>query len=57
MKDMNKIVQDLKMEIEEIKKTQTEAILEIDNLRKRTGTIDITITSRMQRESPLLKIR
>lgn len=31
---MNKTVQDLKMEIEEIKKTQTEGILEMENLGK-----------------------
>jgi hypothetical protein len=33
---MTKNVQDLKMEIKVIKKTQTEAILEIENLGKRT---------------------
>ena len=33
---MNKTVQDLKMEIEAMKKTQTEDILEIENLEKRT---------------------
>jgi hypothetical protein len=31
---MNKSVQDMKMEIEAIKKTQTEAILEMENLEK-----------------------
>jgi hypothetical protein len=31
---MNKTVQDLKMEIETIKKTQTEGILEMENLGK-----------------------
>ena len=34
VKEMNKTVQDLKMEIEAIKKTQTEGILEMENLRK-----------------------
>jgi hypothetical protein len=38
--------QDLKMEIEAIKKTQTEAILEMENIGKRTGTTDISITNR-----------
>ena len=33
---MNKTVQDLKMEIESMKKTQTEGILEMENLDKRT---------------------
>jgi predicted nucleic acid-binding Zn-ribbon protein len=36
-KDMNKTVQDLKMEIEAIKKTLTEGILEVEDLGKRTG--------------------
>jgi hypothetical protein len=31
---MNNTVQDLKMEIEATKKTQTEGILEMENLRK-----------------------
>jgi len=47
-KEINKIVQDLKMEIETIKKTQTEAILEIENLGKRRGTTDASITNRIQ---------
>ena len=38
MKEMNKPVQDLEMEIEAIRKTQTEGNLEIENLRKRTRT-------------------
>lgn len=37
------------MEIEAIKKTQTEAILEIGNLGKRIGTTDTSITIRIQR--------
>ena len=45
---MNKTVQDLKMEKETIKKTQTEGILEIENLGKRTGTTDDSITNRIQ---------
>lgn len=44
---MNKTVQDLKREIEEIKKTQTEAVLEMKNLGKRTGTTDASITNRI----------
>lgn len=34
--------------MEAIKKTQTEAILEIENLRKTTGTTNISITNRIQ---------
>ena len=44
---INKTVQDLKMEIEAIKKTQTEGILEIENLEKRTGRTYATITNRI----------
>ena len=35
----NKTVQDLKMEIEIINRTQTEGISEMENLEKRTGII------------------
>ena len=45
---MNKIVQDLKLEIEAIKKTQIEGILEMENLGKGTGTTDASITNRIQ---------
>ena len=45
---MNKTTQDLKMEIEAIKKTQVEATLEMENLGKRTGTTDASITNRIQ---------
>ena len=38
----------LKMEIEVIKETQTEGILEIENLGKRAGNTDERITSRIQ---------
>jgi predicted nucleic acid-binding Zn-ribbon protein len=46
--ERNKTVQHLKMEIEATKKTQTEAILDMENLRKRTGTTDAIITNRIQ---------
>ena len=36
------------MEIETIKKLQREIILEIENLRKRSGVTDTTITNRIQ---------
>jgi hypothetical protein len=38
MKEVNKTIQDLKMEIETIKKTQVEKILEMENLGKSSPT-------------------
>jgi recombinational DNA repair protein RecR len=48
---MNKTIQDLKMEIETIKKSQRETTLEIENLGKRSGVINSSITNRIQEES------
>ena len=45
---MNKTVQDWKREIEAIKKTQTESILEMENPREKTETTDASITNRIQ---------
>ena len=45
---MNKMVQDLKMEIEAIKKTQSEGILEMENLGMRRGNTGVRITNRIQ---------
>ena len=42
------MVQDLKTEIETIKKTQTEEILEMENLSKWSGTTDASTTNRIQ---------
>jgi hypothetical protein len=47
--EISKTVQDLKMEIETIKKTQTEGILEMKNLGKRTGTTNGSITTEYKR--------
>jgi glutamate synthase domain-containing protein 3 len=47
VKDINKCVQDLKREIETIKKIQSKAIIEMENLRMRTGTTDLNITNRI----------
>jgi predicted nucleic acid-binding Zn-ribbon protein len=44
---MNKIIQDLKMEIKTIKKSQRETNLELENLEKRSGVIDASITNRI----------
>ena len=38
------MVHDLKVEMEVIKKTQTERLLEMKNLGKRTGTTDVSPT-------------
>ena len=48
MNKINKTAEDLKTVIEEIKETQTEGILEIENLGKRTRTTDASITNRIQ---------
>ena len=48
VKEINKTVQDLKVQIEAKKKTQTEGILEMENLGKRTGFTNTSITNRIQ---------
>jgi hypothetical protein len=45
---MNNTFQLLNMEIEEIKKLQTEIVLEIKSLGKRTGTIDKSTINKIQ---------
>jgi cell fate (sporulation/competence/biofilm development) regulator YmcA (YheA/YmcA/DUF963 family) len=44
----NKTIQDLKMEVETMKKTQRETILEIEILGKKSGTKDVSISNRIQ---------
>jgi hypothetical protein len=53
---MNKTIQDLKMELETIKKSYS--TLELENLGKRSGVIDTSITNRIQEieESQVQKI-
>jgi hypothetical protein len=46
--ELNKTIQDLKMEVETIKKTQRETILEREILGKKSGTIDVSISNRIQ---------
>jgi prefoldin subunit 5 len=46
VKELNKTIQDLKMEIETIKKSKRETTLEIENLGKKSGAIDASITNR-----------
>jgi hypothetical protein len=46
--ELNKIIQDLKREVETMKKTQRETTLEIETLGKKSGTIDASISNRIQ---------
>ena len=46
-KELNKVIQDLKVEVETIKKTQMEATMEMENLRKRSGITDISTTNKI----------
>ena len=46
--ELNKINQELKMEVETMKKTQKETPLEIEILGKKSGTIDVSISNRIQ---------
>jgi predicted nucleic acid-binding Zn-ribbon protein len=48
VKELNKAIQDLKVEVETIKETQMEANLEMENLGKRSGITDVSITNRIQ---------
>ena len=48
MKELNKVIQDLQVEVETIKKTQMEANLEMENLGKRSGITDESMTNRIQ---------
>jgi predicted nucleic acid-binding Zn-ribbon protein len=48
VKELNKTMQDLKMEVETIKRSQRKTTLEIENLGKRSGVIDASITNRIQ---------
>ena len=46
--EMNKTILDLKREVDTIKKTQSKATLEIETLGKEPGTIDVSISNRIQ---------
>jgi len=48
VKELNKTVQDLKLELGIIKKLQRERTLQIKILGKNTGVIDASVTNRMQ---------
>jgi chromosome segregation ATPase len=46
--ELNKTIRDLKREVDTIKKTQSDATLEIEYLGKKSGTIDVRISNRIQ---------
>jgi hypothetical protein len=48
VKELDKLVQHLKVEVETIKKTQMGANLEMKYLGKRSGITDLSITNRIQ---------
>ena len=48
MKELNKAIQDLKLEVETIKKSWSETSLEIENLGKNPGVIDASINNKIQ---------
>ena len=48
MKELSKTTHDLKMEIETIKRLQSETTLEMENLEKWSGVIDSSTTNRVQ---------
>ena len=47
--ELNKTILDLKREVDTIKKTQSEATLEIETLGKKYRTIDVSISNRIQK--------
>jgi predicted transcriptional regulator len=46
--ELNKTIQDLKMKIQTIKKTQRETTQEIETLGKKSGNIDVSISNKIQ---------
>ena len=48
MKELNKTIQDIKREVETIKKSKKKTTLEIEILVKKSGTIDASIINRIQ---------
>jgi predicted nucleic acid-binding Zn-ribbon protein len=57
VKELNKTIQNLKMEIETIKKSQRETTLEVENLGKRSGVIETRITNRINEIEKSLRCR
>ena len=48
--ELNKTIQDLKIEVEAMKKPQRETTLEIETLGKKSGTNDLRIRKRIHRQ-------
>jgi chromosome segregation ATPase len=46
--ELNKTIQDIKREVDAIKKTQSEATVETETLGKKSGTIDASISNRIK---------
>jgi uncharacterized coiled-coil DUF342 family protein len=46
--DLNKTIQDIKREVKPIKKSQSETMLEIETLGKKSGIIHLSISKRIQ---------
>jgi hypothetical protein len=46
--ELNKTIQDLKLEVETMKKSKRKTTLETQNLGKKLGTIDVSISNRIQ---------
>ena len=46
--EMNKTILDLKSKVDTIKKIQKEATVDIESLGKKSGTIDSSISNRIQ---------
>ena len=57
--ELNKTIQDVKMKVEKIKKSQRETTLEIEILGKKSGTIDVSISNKIRdgRDSQVQKIQ
>ena len=54
MRELNKSLQDWKLEIGTIEKSQRKTTLEIENLGKRSGIIDASITNRIQETEEII---
>jgi hypothetical protein len=55
--ELNKTIQDVKMEVETMKKTQRETALEIETLGKKSGTIDMSISNKIKEMEENLRCR
>jgi hypothetical protein len=48
VKELNKTIQELKMEVESLNETQRETALEMENLGKRSGVTDASTSNRIK---------